>query len=203
MLLFQELGISKNKYGKILDEADRDGKGSISQVELGTYLLHAVETGNLTKPQAEAVWRSMNWSKSFDEGMRDADFVREHGDEYEQYGLTVAQAQFYYSTAKGKVSLERYSAQVDNYGIDRVKAFYGMNGWAQTGLTIEQYDSYATAAAKCKGTDNDGDGKTDAYSVMYQKFAVINALPVSNAIKDAICQKEGWAERNIAKAPWH
>ena len=130
-------------------------------------------------------------------------FVQEHGDEYDQYGLTVSQAQFYYSAAKSKVSLEKYSGQVEDYGMDRVKAFYGTNGWADTGLSIEQYDSYATSAAKCKGTDNDGDGKTDAYSVMYQKFAIINALPVSKAIKDAICRKEGWADRNIATAPWH
>lgn len=370
MLIFQELGITQKQYNKIIDEANSNGNGSITQDELGSYLAQAVENGSLTDPQAEAIWRSMNWDKSFSEAMRavknkaaametlekagfsekdydrflseadtdrddsvsqaemyaylkdselprdaksavwaaqgwtksmddvarealtaemkaaafagdsaafnaalseytrtkrakdaysavksfvrkvymgadlsdseysivggstlteeqarrmlhnyaglsvndavdtvskwkaERDFVQKHGDEYEQYGLSVAQAQFYYSEVKGKVRLETFSAQVDNYGIDRVKAFYGTNGWEQTGLSIDLYDRYATAAAKCKGTDNDRDGKTDAYSVMYQKFTVIDALPVSNAIKDAICRKEGWADRNIAKAPW-
>ena len=371
MMVFRELGISKHRYIEILEKANGNKKDSISQNELGSYLMKAVESESLTEPQAEAIWNSMGWDKSFNEGMRAAkrtavameqlretgisqkdyerflseadnngdesvsqkemyaylkkssfsqdvkeaiwesrgwtksmedtarevltldmkgaafagdaaafkealseytkmgkakdayssvksfvrkvymggdlsegeyaivgdtditdeqarrmlryfadmsvndavetvsrwkterEFVLAHGDEYEQYGLTVAQAQFYYNTAKGKVRLESYAAQVDNYGMDRVKAFYKTNGWAQTGLTIEQYDNYATAAAMCKGTDKDGDGMTDAYSVMYQKFAIIDAMPVSYAIKDEICRKEGWAERNIAKAPWH
>ena len=370
MLMLQEQGITKEQYFKIYDEANSNGNGSLAQDELGSYLAQAVETGSLTEPQAEAIWKSMGWDKSFAVAMRVAknkaaamdqlakagisdedyeriiseadsngdesvsqaelyaylkdsefsqdvksalweaqgwtksmddvarealtdeikaaafsgdsaafkaafseytktkkakdaysavkgfvrkvymggdlsdseytivgettltdeqarrmlhnyaglsvndavdtvskwkaerDFVQKHGEEYEQYGLTVAQAQFYFSEAKGKVTLERFSAQIDSYGMDRVKAFYGSKGWAQTGLTIDQYDKYATAAAKCKGTDNDRNGETDAYSVMYQKFTIIDALPVSNAIKDAICRKEGWAERNIAKAPW-
>lgn len=371
MMVFRELGISKHRYIEILEKANGNKKDSISQNELGSYLMKAVETGRLTEPQAEAIWNSMGWDKSFNAGMRAAkktavameqlrasgisekdyerflseadnngdenvsqkemyaylkesgfprdvketiwesrgwtksmedtarevltsdikaaafagdtsafkaalseytrtmkekeayravksfvrkvymgedlsdsefdivgdtnltdekarrmlryyagmsvddavetvsewkeerEFILKHGDEYEQYGLTLAQAKFYYSEVKGKVRLESYSTQVDNYGMDRVKAFYKTNGWAQTGLTIEQYDNYATAAAKCKGTDKDGDGMTDAYSVMYQKFAIIDAMPVSYAIKDEICRKEGWAERNIAKAPWH
>lgn len=292
----REAGISEKDYDRMLSEADASGDDKVSQTEMYDYLKEA----DLSRDEKTAMWESRGWDKSMEDVARESmkkrmkaaaftgdtaafnaalteytntgkkakeaysavksfvrkvymgddltedeydivdemelsdtdarkilhafadlsvdesvetvskwrtekEFVQKHGDEYEQYDLTVAQAQYYYSTVKGKADLERFSAQVDTYGIDRVKAFYGTTGpgWAQTGLTIEQYDSYATAAAKCKGTDSDGDGKTDAYSVMYQKFAVINALPVSNAVKDAICQKEGWAERNIAKAPWH
>ncbi len=131
-------------------------------------------------------------------------FVQKHGDEYEKYGLSMAQAQFYYSDAKsGSLSIERYAEQVEKYGYDRIKAYYGADGWGSTGLSIEQYDTYATKAAECKGTDNDGDGETDANSVKNQVLLVINALPVSSAVKDAIYRKRGWSERNLTKAPWH
>ena len=92
---------------------------------------------------------------------------------------------------------------MEKYGYDRIKAYYGADGWGSTGLSIEQYDTYATKAAECKGTDNDGDGETDANSVKNQVLLVINALPVSSAVKDAIYRKRGWSERNLTKAPWH
>ena len=127
-----------------------------------------------------------------------------YGAEYEQYDLTTSQAKYFYEgDAKGKVTLSEYAKQLESYGTDRVKAYYGADGWRQTGLSMDQYDKYATEAAKCKGVDSDGDGKADANSVKSQKLQVINSLPVSSSVKDAIYRKNGWSESGLKNTPWH
>ncbi|MBQ7435007.1 MAG: hypothetical protein IJV51_04305 [Oscillospiraceae bacterium] len=127
-----------------------------------------------------------------------------YGAEYERYDLTTSQAKYFYEgDAKGKVTLSEYAKQLESYGMDRVKAYYGADGWRQTGLSMEQYNSYATEAAKCKGVDSDGDGKADANSVKSQKLQVINSLPVSSSVKDAIYRKNGWSESGLKNTPWH
>lgn len=130
-------------------------------------------------------------------------FIQQHGAEYEEYGLSLAQAKFYYGNAKNSVTIGEYSEQVDEYGLDRVKNYYGTDGWKQTGLTIEQYDYYATRRSQCKGTDKDHDGKTDSGSVKSEVLIVINSLPVSNSVKDAIYIKNGWTEKKLNETPWH
>lgn len=134
----------------------------------------------------------------------DMRIAEKYGAEYEEYDLTTAQAKYFYEgDAKGKVSLSEYANQIETYGMDRMKAYYGADGWRQTGLTMDQYDKYASEASKCKGVDNDGDGKADANSVKNQKLAIINSLPVSTAVKDAIYRKNNWAESGLKNTPWH
>lgn len=140
-------------------------------------------------------------TKLVDDWKETARFVKQHGDEYERYGLTVSQAQFYYSTAKSSgVTLETYTSQVEKHGLDTVKTYY--SDYLPIGLRFEQYITYKTGYAKCKGTDNDGDGKTDSGSKKAQVMQVINSLPVSNAVKDALYLKNGWSERTMNEAPW-
>lgn len=143
-------------------------------------------------------------NKAVAEWKEDMRIAEKYGAEYEKYDLTTAQAKYFYEgDAKGKVTLDDYAKQLESYGMDRVKAYYGTDGWRQTGLTMDQYDKYATEAAKCKGVDNDGDGKADANSVKNQKLAIINSLPVSTAVKDAIYRKNNWAESGLKNTPWH
>lgn len=184
----------------------------IKKVYMGEELeegdLKIVGDTTLTDEQARRMLRSYG-GLSVDDAVKTVNswketrtFVQQHGGEYEQYGLTVAQAQYYYSTAKGSARLQDYAEQVEKYGMDRVKAYYGADGWGKTGLSIVQYDTYATKAAACKGTDANGDGKTDSGSKKAQVMQVINSLPVSNAVKDALYIKNGWSERTINEAPW-
>ena len=105
--------------------------------------------------------------KTVNEWKDTRDFVKKHGAEYEQYGLTVSQAKYYYDRVKNSVNLSQYADQVDRYGMDTVKAYYGESGsegYQSTGLNIEQYSVYREGYTKCKGTDLDGDGKTDSGS---------------------------------------
>ncbi len=133
-------------------------------------------------------------------------FIRQHGAEYEQYDLSVTQAKYFYDRVKNTagITLRDYASQVDRYGTETVKAYYGDGdgSWRETGLTIDQYATYKTGYAQCKGTDLDGDGKTDSGSKKAEVMRVIDALPVSNAVKDALYRKNGWSEKTIYEAPW-
>ena len=65
----QQTGLAKASYEKILDEADKvhgDGNGSIKQDELGAALVAALEEGTITEDQAQAVWETKGWKKTFD-----------------------------------------------------------------------------------------------------------------------------------------
>lgn len=172
------------------DEAAIVGSSSVSE-EQARRMLH--DYAGLSAQ--EAIDQVADWKKT-------KAFVAEHGAEYEKYDLTVAQAQFYYGTAHSSVNLETYAQQVETYGMDALKAYYGADGWKATGLTIEQYSTYRTGYAQCKGTDKDGDGKTDSGSKKAEVLALINSLPVSRTVKDALYRKNGWAERELKNAPW-
>lgn len=65
----QQTGLAKAVYQKILDDADAvhgDGNGSIKQDELGAALVAALEEGTITEDQAQAVWNTKGWKKTFD-----------------------------------------------------------------------------------------------------------------------------------------
>ena len=65
----QQTGLAKASYEKILDEADKvhgDGNGSIKQDELGAALVAALEEGTITEDQAQAIWETKGWKKTFD-----------------------------------------------------------------------------------------------------------------------------------------
>ena len=65
----QQTGIGKSVFQNILNDADTvhgDGNGSIKQDELGAALVAALEEGKITEEQAQAVWNTKGWKKTFD-----------------------------------------------------------------------------------------------------------------------------------------
>ncbi len=72
----------------------------------------------------------------------------------------------------------------------------------RTGISPDVFDRYLTGLDNCKGTDDDGDGKTDSGSVRAQAIVMIDALPISAAQKDALYLLK-WKESTLSKAPWH
>ena len=72
----------------------------------------------------------------------------------------------------------------------------------KSGITIPVWTTYYLEAAKCRGTDKNGDGKTDNGSVKAQKMQVINSLPISDAQKDVLYLID-YKESTISDAPWH
>ena len=50
--------MSLDEYTKLLQDADTDGNHSIKQDEMGNALYAAMQRGELTFEEADAVWRS-------------------------------------------------------------------------------------------------------------------------------------------------
>lgn len=72
----------------------------------------------------------------------------------------------------------------------------------RTGISPDVFDRYLTELDNCKGTDDNGDGKTDSGSVRAQAIVMIDALPISAAQKDALYLLN-WKESTLSKTPWH
>ncbi len=71
------------------------------------------------------------------------------------------------------------------------------------GIGVDTYYDYSEQRSKCKGTDNDGDGKTDSGSVKVEVMRVIDSLPLTSAQKDVLYYLNGWSASTIWEAPWH
>jgi hypothetical protein len=72
-----------------------------------------------------------------------------------------------------------------------------------SGIGVGVYYDYCKQRSNAKGTDNNGDGKTDSGSVKSQVLYIINSLPLTYAQKDALYYLNGWAASTIWQAPWH
>ena len=72
-----------------------------------------------------------------------------------------------------------------------------------TGISTDVYSEYLDIIKDCKGTDSDGDGKTDSGSVKKEKLEAIDYLPVTSSQKDALYFLNGWSESKLYEAPWH
>lgn len=92
---------------------------------------------------------------------------------------------------------------------DRVDAYYdkrpegGGKSAYEAGISVETYDDYRNRAAKAKGVDANGDGKTDSGSKKAEILRIIDSLDLSRSQKDALYYINGWAASTIYEAPWH
>ena len=199
--LLQEVGGKKAQDAeKQLDKWDFEIRNGWNPDNLKSLYID----GDITRQQALSGLQTIGGKSAEDaqKAIEDYDFEKAHGPEFDRYGLTVSQAKYYYNNpeVKSSVSLQGYADQVDQYGLDLVKAYH--DEWKSTGITIDQYSTYKTGYSNCKGTDLDNDGKTDSGSKKAQVLLVIDALPVSNAVKDALYEKNGWSLKTIGDAPW-
>lgn len=71
------------------------------------------------------------------------------------------------------------------------------------GVPEANFEKYLLDVRACKGEDKDGDGKADSGTKKAQILKVINELPVSDAVKDALYYDHNWAASKIYEAPWH
>ncbi len=71
----------------------------------------------------------------------------------------------------------------------------------QTGITLSTYEQYCAKVKTAKGTDLDGDGKTDAYSKMDAVIKIIDSLPIRADQKTALFLVD-YKESNLKRCPW-
>ena len=55
--------MSLDRYMEILSSADTDSNGSLKQDEMGVALMTAMQKGELTFDQCDAIWRTQ-WNKA-------------------------------------------------------------------------------------------------------------------------------------------
>ncbi|MBQ6177732.1 MAG: hypothetical protein IJK29_11085 [Bacteroidales bacterium] len=94
----------------------------------------------------------------------------------------------------GQTTLDKYyDTTIENVG----RTLQG------SGIGLDAYIRYAEAASKAKGTDKDGDGKTDSGSKKAAIMQIIDKLNITTAQKDALYYFNGWSAKTIKEAPWH
>ena len=107
-----------------------------------------------------------------------------------------------YTEARGYVQGWRFSRDYPQYDwTDAEITTYSVHA-QPAGISPAVFDRYLTGLDGCKGTDADGDGKTDSGSVRAEAILMIDALPISPAQKDALYLLQ-WKESTLGKTPWH
>lgn len=105
--------------------------------------------------------------------------------------------------ASSKVQYWSFKNEYPDYNLseEAVNKYY--NEVAPSGIGISVYYDYYEQRGKAKGTDSNGDGKTDSGSVKSEVLEVIDSLPISSSQKDVLYFLNGWAESTLNEAPWH
>lgn len=72
----------------------------------------------------------------------------------------------------------------------------------EEGMTVKQYVQYQKKTAGLEA-DKDASGKAIPGSKKEKVLAAIDAMPVTDAVKDALYLSEGYGESGLDDAPWH
>ena len=132
-------------------------------------------------------------------------------DDYSSDRMTAAEAQkllkqyggLEAEEAQTKINVWDYMGRHPDSALqaDDVALFY--DKYKAIGVPEANFEKYLLDVRACKGEDKDGDGKADSGTKKAQILKVINELPVSDAVKDALYYDHNWAASKIYEAPWH
>jgi hypothetical protein len=105
--------------------------------------------------------------------------------------------------ASVKVQYWEFTHQYPDYDLSEEAVAKYYSEVEPSGIGIEEYYDYYQQKAKCKGVDEDGDGKTDSGSKKAEILEVIDSMPITDEQKDALYFLNGWSESTLWQAPWH
>lgn len=105
--------------------------------------------------------------------------------------------------AYSKVQYWEFKQMYPDYDLSEEAVTKYYNEVEPSGIDVGVYYDYYKQRSKCKGTDSDGDGKTDSGSVKSEVLYVIDSLPITNSQKDVLYYLNGWSAKTIYEAPWH
>ena len=106
-------------------------------------------------------------------------------------------------SAFSKVQYWEFKKEYPDYDLSEEAVTKYYNEVEPSGIDVGVYYDYYKQRSKCKGTDSDGDGKTDSGSVKSEVLYVIDSLPITNSQKDVLYYLNGWSAKTIYEAPWH
>jgi hypothetical protein len=104
--------------------------------------------------------------------------------------------------AANKVQYWAFKQEYPDYDLTEEAVTKYYSDVKPSGIGIKVYYDYSKGRAKCKGTDTDGDGKTDSGSVKREVLMVIHSLPISASQKDVLYFLNGWSAKTLYEAPW-
>jgi hypothetical protein len=104
--------------------------------------------------------------------------------------------------AANKVQYWAFKQEYPDYDLTEEAVTKYYSDVEPSGINVKVYYDYSKGRAKCKGTDTDGDGKTDSGSVKREVLMVIHSLPISASQKDVLYFLNGWSAKTLYEAPW-
>ena len=104
--------------------------------------------------------------------------------------------------AASKVQYWAFKQEYPDYDLSESAVTKYYSDAKPAGISVKVYYDYSTKRSKCKGTDTDGDGKTDSGSLKREVLRVIDSLPISASQKDALYFLNGWSASTLHEAPW-
>lgn len=106
-------------------------------------------------------------------------------------------------SAEAKVQYWSFKQQYPDYDLSEEAVTKYYTDVEPSGIDVDVYYDYSKQRSKCKGTDANGDGKTDSGSVKSQVLDIINSMPITYEQKDVLYYLNGWATSTLWEAPWH
>ncbi len=193
---------------------DKDEATSIYKIDdyYAALVGRDVATANAVKE--DIIRTEVANGKDRDEAESDfnSSFSRHLGELYEKDNLTDSEALKMLINYGGKSEEDAYSRvqywafkqdypDYDDLSEAAVDKYYNeVEPW---GISLGVYYDYTKQRAKCKGTDENNDGRTDSGSVKTQVMLVIDSLPLTVKQKDALYYLNGWSKSTLYLAPWH
>ena len=123
--------------------------------------------------------------------------------DYEAVNMLVEYGGKTEESAEAKVQYWSFKQQYPDYDLSEEAVTKYYTDVEPSGIDVDVYYDYYKQRSKCKGTDANGDGKTDSGSVKSQVLDIIDSLPITYEQKDVLYYLNGWAASTLWEAPWH
>jgi hypothetical protein len=143
-----------------------------------------------------------NFNSRFASHIRE-EFEKGYLTEYEAISMLVEYGEKSEEDAYSKVQYWSFKQEYPDYDLSEEAVTKYYNDVEPYGITVDVYYDYSKQRSKCKGTDYDGDGRTDSGSVKAEVMDVIDSLPITSEQKDILYYLNGWPASTIYEAPWH
>jgi hypothetical protein len=105
--------------------------------------------------------------------------------------------------ASSKIQYWDFKKKYPDYDLTEAAVSKYYSDVKPSGIGVDVYYDYSKKRSSAKGTDLNGDGKTDSGSVKAEVLSIINSLPISSYQKDTLYYLNGWSSSTLGEAPWH
>lgn len=189
---------SRPLYGKIyktLQAASRITGLPLSNISREVATVYNNTVGVLTGKKLKT------WQPTDMTGIKEA-FKAGHLTKEEAADLLVEKCDYTKSKAKSKVAAWDYQEKYPDLALSDSRVEDYETKAKPAGIDVDVFQDFVDRAKAAKGTDLDGDGKTDSGSKRAAVEKVIDSLPLTTKQKDVLFLLD-YSEKNLENTPWH